>query len=89
MQMDWDKLPVVGIMPYKTSGVIKIKNYSSENVTVSISANIDAYEWKNNSLYFHTSWKQQIGIPITNLWENAIDWNFSTLMVKVFIKEMS
>lgn len=67
------------IMPYKTSGVIKIKNYSSENVTVSISANIDAYEWKNNSLYFHTSWKQQIGIPITNLWENAIDWNFSTL----------
>lgn len=69
-------------MPYQTTGRIEIKNYSTQNVDISLSANVDTYSWRENSLYFHTSWKQQMDIPVTNLWENVIDWNFSTITGK-------
>jgi hypothetical protein len=66
-------------MPYQNSGEIRIANYSGQEINIDLQANTDEYSWQDNSLYFHASWKQQVEIPLTNQWENCIDWNFATL----------
>jgi hypothetical protein len=69
------------IMPYQNEGEIRIINYSAYEMDVYLQANTDTYTWQENSLYFHTSWKQQTEIPLTK-WDNGagyLDWNFAAL----------
>jgi hypothetical protein len=67
------------VMPYQNSGEIQIVNHSGSGVDIYLQALTDTYTWLPNSLYFHASWRQQTEIPLTNQWENCIDWNFATL----------
>ena len=66
-------------MPYQNHAEITLVNYSEQTVKVDLRANTNNYTWRANSLYFHTSWRQQNEIPLTNQWENCFDWNFATL----------
>jgi hypothetical protein len=69
------------VMPYQTEGEIRIVNYSGYDVDIYLQANTDAYIWQANSLYFHTSWRQETEIPLTK-WDKGsdyLDWNFATL----------
>jgi hypothetical protein len=68
-------------MPYQNEGEIRVVNYSDFEVDVYLQALTDSYTWQNNSLYFHTSWRQQTDIPLTK-WDKGsdyLDWNFATI----------
>ncbi|MDR0547283.1 MAG: DUF2961 domain-containing protein, partial [Dysgonamonadaceae bacterium] len=69
------------VMPYQNEGEIRIVNYSAYSADIYLQANTDNYTWQPNSLYFHTSWKQQTEIPLTkwNKGSDYLDWNFATL----------
>ncbi|MDR1122361.1 MAG: DUF2961 domain-containing protein, partial [Dysgonamonadaceae bacterium] len=68
-------------MPYQNDGQISIVNYSGQEVELELKVNTDDYSWQPRSLYFHASWRQQTGIPLTK-WDKGtdyLDWNFATL----------
>ena len=72
------------VMPYKENGNITLTNHSNENVQVSVKVNVAPFEWNNRTLYFHTSWKQELEVPLTwngsnNSPDNALDWEFALI----------
>ena len=72
------------VMPYQESGKIRLKNHSNEKVQVSITVNVAPFEWNDRTLYFHSSWKQELNIPLTicgssNNPANVLDWNFALI----------
>lgn len=77
------------LMPYKKSGQIILYNASSEKVHVAVNVGISEMIWDERSLYFHTSWKQETGIPFYNDPKDdkkCKDWNFVTLHGKGIYK---
>jgi len=79
------------IMPYKNTGNINITNLSSSEVDVSISIKSKALKWDKQSLYFHTSWKQETGLDLFNCGEDVNDpdcyeWKFSELSGKGILR---
>lgn len=72
------------LMPYKKKGELKIINLSSSPLDVKIETNVSPLKWDDNSLYFHSSWRQETGIPIYphNEPENCTEWNFATIIGK-------
>lgn len=68
-------------MPYRHSGRIKLTNLSDKTVSIRLTAEIAAYEWKRNSLYFHTSFRHEDGIPVSPDYDSDsnLDWNFTTI----------
>lgn len=69
------------VMPYKENGMVSIANFSDEEINLSVTVHVAPYEWMNNSLYFHSSWKQELGIPLVvcNNPDNGFDWSFAKL----------
>lgn len=72
------------VMPYQKGGKITLINRSPYPVDATVTLRTDNWKWDNRSLYFHTSWKQENGIPVTtqDLADNNADcseWNFATL----------
>lgn len=70
------------VMPYKKKAEIEIKNIYNFPVNVNMEVYSDSYQWTSNTLYFHTSWKQERAIPLNNKYDSNsgnIDWNFVTL----------
>lgn len=74
------------LMPYKEKGVLKLINISSADIEATMEANISPLAWNNErSLYFHASWRQEIGLYIHDKPEEAdkcVDWNFATIQGK-------
>lgn len=70
------------VMPYKKNAVIEIKNLNDYPVDVTLQTNSTPWKWSASDLYFHTSWKQQQSIPLTNEYDKDelnSEWNFTTL----------
>ncbi|RVU01122.1 DUF2961 domain-containing protein [Mucilaginibacter limnophilus] len=70
------------VMPYKSSAQIELENLSPFPVTASVILNCAPWSWGANTLYFHTSWKEEKNIPLNNQYDNDsenLDWNFVTL----------
>jgi hypothetical protein len=44
------------VMPYKTTGALRIHNLWSDDVTADVRANASPWSWDENSLHFHASW---------------------------------
>lgn len=60
------------MMPYKTSGIISLKNLWNQQVDVSIKVIWDDYKWSENSMHFYASWRMDDPTPTFPLF----DWNF-------------
>lgn len=73
------------VMPYQKEAKITLINYSDETIEASVNAQVDQWKWDDRSLYFHASWKQEQGIPVTNEYDNdsqCLEWNFATIKGK-------
>jgi hypothetical protein len=72
------------LMPYQKSGRISIINLGDKAISLSLKAATDKIKWTNNTLYFHTDWKNQINVPITQCDRElpATDWDFNTITGK-------
>ena len=68
-------------MPYKRNGSIAIVNNGSAPVALEVCAITEPYNWTDNSLYFHTSFRFEKGIQLSpNYYSNDnLDWNFMTI----------
>lgn len=68
-------------MPYRSEAAIRVVNRSDKNVGIALAAQVNPYEWTDNSLYFHTSWQFEEGIPVSPDYDsdNNLDWNFVTI----------
>ncbi len=67
------------MMPYMQSAELKVLNASSSDCNISLSVKTDKYEWNNKSLYFHSTWKEEMDLPIYKEWTDCYDWNFTTI----------
>lgn len=66
-------------MPYRKNAVLKVCNHSDKPCRLVLAVNTTDYRWDDRSMYFHTSWKQENGLPF-NKWDNGqYDWNFTTI----------
>lgn len=69
------------LMPYKEQAEIKIKNLFDFPVNLKIETYSSPMVWSPERLYFHCSWKQERGIPLSKWNEPSgeVDWNFATI----------
>ncbi|WP_029904881.1 glycoside hydrolase family 172 protein [Prevotella sp. 10(H)] len=69
------------LMPYQHNGTLKLINISDSPLDVKLEANVSPLPWDERSLYFHSSWRQETGIPvhIHSEPDKCADWNFSTI----------
>ncbi|PSR57226.1 hypothetical protein AHMF7605_08390 [Adhaeribacter arboris] len=62
-------------MPYKKEAKIQLLNITEVETSAQIKARISDWTWKENTLYFHASWRQENGLE-TN---KGFDYNMATL----------
>lgn len=70
------------VMPYQRNAMFRLVNLSSNPVDVSVAMRTDDWTWDERSLYFHASWRQELGIHVEANPDNAggcVEWNFATL----------
>jgi hypothetical protein len=69
------------LMPYRQNCEISVLNLSPYKTDVHIDIVSQPYKWDNRSLYFHTVWKQERGLPVVTWMEHekCMDWNFTTI----------
>ena len=70
------------VMPYKDSGAVRLTNHSNETIRAEMTIHTAPFEWNDKTLYFHTSWKQELGIALSNNYDKGEDWNFALLKGK-------
>lgn len=68
-------------MPYRHGGRLILYNASDVPCRAAVTARTDKYGWTDRSLYFHTTWKQERGLPFCDHLrpQRPQDWNFVTL----------
>ncbi len=66
-------------MPYREQAVISLKNISQKVSDVAVDIYTSPYKFSDNTLYFHASWRQECGLPVTNVHAECRDWDFATL----------
>lgn len=47
------------VMPYQKDAAIELENITEYPAQASIKAYVSDWEWKSNTLYFHTGWRQE------------------------------
>lgn len=70
------------VMPYRKNAQIEVENLFEYPVGIHIRAHISNWEWTDNTLYFHCSWKQERGIELTNRYDDHQGdhlWNYITI----------
>ena len=67
-------------MPFKNDAEIVITNCGSP-ANVSVVAFVGEYEWMENSMYFHSSFRNENAIPVSPEYDSDdnLDWNFMTI----------
>lgn len=72
------------LMPYAHSGQITLMNGGNIKANAILSLAVAPIKWNERMLYFHTSWRQEDKIPISNNYysNKNKDWNFATLQGK-------
>ena len=66
-------------MPYQKEAQIVLTNYTAPEIHMEVKVHTSPFEWKDKTLYFHSAWKQESNIPLTNDENACIDWNFTTI----------
>ncbi len=51
-------------MPYKSEAIVRLINYSEHTFKLVWKAGTKKFEWDPQSLYFHTSWKQNVSLDL-------------------------
>ena len=76
------------LMPYREEAHITLANFSPHKANVFITVKTAKYRWDENSLYFHTSWKEEKGLLLCNKPESSTcrEWNMATLQGKGVFK---
>ena len=67
------------LMPYRKEAVLTIENIAEESASVAVEVVTDRYKWNSRSLYFHSSWRSEFGLPVTNEHKDCYDWRFATI----------
>ncbi len=69
------------LMPYRETATIALVNEGNQPAGVELSACLSTLEWDDRMLYFHASWKEEKGIPVSDNPEDGatMEWNFSTI----------
>lgn len=70
------------LMPYRQTASVALTNQGDTPADVEVSLCIAPYKWDDRTLYFHASWRQERGIPLSDTPDNdasCIDWNFATI----------
>lgn len=67
------------LMPYRNSATLSIENIADNNATVEVEVVTTRYNWNERSLYFHSSWRSEYGLAVTNNHKECYDWRFATL----------
>ena len=72
------------LMPYRKEARICLTNNSSNDISVKVKVHTASLHWDKLSLYFHASWKQNIGLELFHCNDDinnpdCYEWNFSTL----------
>jgi len=66
------------VMPYRKSAKVTMMNLGANPVTVKLNVVTGKWKWNNQSMYFHSNWRQQREIPTRPL----LDWNYVTVTGK-------
>lgn len=69
------------VMPYRKHAKIEVENLFEHPVGIRVRAQASDWKWTGNTLYFHTTWKQERGIRLTQ-WDAANgqeSWNYITI----------
>lgn len=70
------------VMPYKENAKIEVENLFEFPVWMNVRAHVSDWKWNKNTLYFHTTWKQERGIELTNRYDDHKGdhmWNYVTI----------
>lgn len=67
------------LMPYRKEATLSIENIADNSATVEVEAVTSRYNWNERSLYFHSAWRSEYGLPVTNNHSECYDWRFATL----------
>ncbi|MEX0313069.1 MAG: glycoside hydrolase family 172 protein, partial [Allomuricauda sp.] len=60
------------LMPFKENARISLENLGKESVKAKMTITTGAYEWSENSMHFHATWRMDDPTPTFPLY----DWNF-------------
>lgn len=63
------------VMPYQSRAKVELENKTDYQANAEVKACVSDWEWKDNTLYFHASWRQDLGLE-TNAGK---DYNMATL----------
>lgn len=66
-------------MPYKDSAIVTLNNISDIASTVQVEVWVKTHEFTDKTLYFHSSWRQECGLPVSNIHAECREWDFATL----------
>ena len=66
------KLTCRWVMPFQTSGRVRLLNHGSTPVAAQLKVRADSWTWDASSMHFHANWRADDVVPGTPF----IDWNF-------------
>lgn len=66
-------------MPYRKEASISIENIAQSSANIEVEVVTNRYKWNERSLYFHSSWHSECGLPVTNNHAECYDWRFATI----------
>ncbi len=66
-------------MPYRTEAILQLKNIADTPSQVEVEIYTQPITFTERTLYFHTSWRQECGLPINPNKLECRDWDFATL----------
>lgn len=50
------------VMPYQKNAKVELINITSFAANATLTANVSDWKWNKNTLYFHSSWRQELGL---------------------------
>lgn len=66
------------VMPFRSSGVLAIQNFSKEPVRIAAEVKVEEWSWDDRSMHFHARWRAEH--PIAALGgRGTSDWNYVTI----------
>ena len=67
------------VMPYSKTASFEVENTSAIECDVFLEAYTEKYEFTENTLYFHSSWKASEDLSVTNVQSDCGYWDFATI----------
>ena len=72
------------VMPYSDRAEIRIVNGGGIPCRFTVLCHVDDFEFGENTLYFHATYREQEGIPVGNIYDSNdnTEWNFTDIRGK-------